>query len=447
MVLNTSASLQMSQDAHAVDATQASLVGTPVTVEESGLSLLLLEDIVSRQLQESGVSDIRSLSVKTCLSSRLLDIVIEGMRADARLEVLGPAGGSKSLRYNLTDNGRRFAREARERSGYIGPAPISSDAYVSLIQRQSVKDVRVTRQEMQDAYADVVISEDLLDRLGTSLHSGKAIFIYGPAGTGKTFLCSRLIRLLQTPVLIPHAIVVGDSIVRVYDPAVHKALESTDTGSAWLSDQTDPRMVLCERPFIVSGGELTMDLLEIQKDVSTNQYLAPLQMKSTHGIYMVDDLGRQRMSTDELFNRWIVPMESGLDYLNMDSGARLKVPFDVVLIFSTNMLPEDLDDPAFQRRIGHKIGFDYADAAIYTKIWRQECDKRGINFDPKIVEFAITELHSREAVPMLACHPRDLIGMSLDYARYSGEPDRISQDGLRLAWDNYFARAVEAPID
>lgn len=405
----------------------------------------MLEDIVARQLLESGVVDLQLLCTLTALSSPLLDIVLRGMRDDARVEILGPSAGSQALRFSLTDGGRRFAREALERSGYVGPAPISSDAYVDLISSQSVHNIKVTRDEMSQAFDDVVIKPELLDRLGAAVHSGKAMFIYGPAGTGKTFLCSRLIKLLKTPVYIPHAVVSGDSIIRIFDESVHKPVADESGESAWLSTRPDPRMVLCERPFVVSGGELTMDMLEIQHDKQTRQYLAPLQLKATHGIYMVDDLGRQRMSTDALFNRWIVPMESGVDYLNIASGARLVVPFDVVLIFSTNMLPEDLDDPAFQRRIGHKIGFDYADSEGYHKIWQQECERRQVPYEPPLVDFVIKELHRDQNTPMLACHPRDLIGMALDYSRYAHSTDAISREGILLAWENYFAKAIESP--
>ena len=418
----------------------------PLSVADSGLSQALLEDIVARQLFESGVLDLAALSTATALSSPLLEAVLQTLRADARVEVRRPLGGEAALRYALTDGGRGFAREARERSGYVGPAPISVERYRALIESQSVHDVRVSREAMRAAYADVVIKPYLLDRLGSALHSGKSIFIYGPAGTGKTFLCSRLIRLLETPVYIPHAVVVGDSIVRVFDGALHKPLEDRAASSAWMPDRSDPRLVLCERPFVVSGGELTADLLEVRHDAATRQYLAPLQLKATHGIYMIDDLGRQKMSTDELFNRWIVPMESGVDYLNMDSGARLVVPFDVILIFSTNMLPEDLADPAFQRRIGHKIGFDHADEESYAAIWRQECGRRGIAFDPADVAYAVHELHAKSATPMLACHPRDLIGMALDFSRYAGEPDRLGPDALSLAWENYFATSREPAV-
>jgi len=416
-------------------------IATPLTVADSGLSQGMLEDIVARQLFESGVLDILALETSTALSNRLLETLLGAMRADARVEVKGPATGeaSNSLRYSLTDGGRQFAIEARERSGYVGPAPISENTYKALTQQQSVHNLSVTSEEVREAFRDVVIETQLQDKLGAAMHSGKAILIYGPAGAGKTFICSHLTRLLKTPVYIPHAVAVGDSIVRVYDSSVHAPLPAANDRSAWLSDRPDPRLVLCERPYVVSGGELSMDLLEIRRDAATNQYIAPLQMKATHGIYMIDDLGRQKMPTDELFNRWIVPMESGIDYLNLDSGSRLELPFDVILIFSTNLLPEDVSDPAFQRRIGHKIEFNHCDPGSYTEIWLQECQRRGVHCDDQLIQFAIQELHSRDEIPMLACHPRDLIGMTLDYSRYLEGQDRLSYEGLELAWNNYFA--------
>ena len=415
----------------------------PLTREETGLSLSLLEDLVCRQLLESGVCDLQFLSQSTALSSRLLDTLIQTLKTDARIEVRGPAESSQALRYTLTDAGRRYANEAMQRSGYIGPAPITVTKYRELISQQSVHDLQVNRSQMDSVFQNVVIKPFLKDRLGSAMHSGKAIFIYGPAGTGKTFICKRLIELLQTPVYVPHAVVVGDSIVRVFDAAVHEIVTRTEAASAYLADMPDPRVILCKRPFVCSGGELTADLLEVRYDASTRQYSAPLQLKATHGIYMIDDLGRQKMSTDELFNRWIVPMESGEDFLNLQSGQRLVVPFDVILIFSTNLLPEDLDDPAFQRRIGHKIGFEYADDESYTHIWQQECARLGVSCDPAVVKFAIEELHKKSSTPMLACHPRDLIGMALDYSRYSTETDQLTTQGLTLAWNNYFARSEE----
>lgn len=435
----------MTSTSLAPDVSKAQKLGLsqPLTQKESGLSQSLLEDIVCRQLLESGVCDVQTLSKSTALSGRLLETLLQTLRSDTRVEILGPAGSSQALRYSLTDAGRRYANEAMQRSGYIGPAPITVDKYRELINLQSVKNLQVGKNQMDDVFNGVVIKPFLKDRLGSAMHSGKAIFIYGPAGTGKTFICKKLIDLLQTPVYIPHAVVVGDSIVRVFDGAVHDTVTQDEVSSAYLSDTLDPRVILCKRPFVCSGGELTADLLEVRYDSSTRQYTAPLQLKAIHGIYMIDDLGRQKMSTDELFNRWIVPMESGEDFLNLQSGQRLVVPFDVILIFSTNLLPEDLDDPAFQRRIGHKIGFEYADDDNYAQIWAQECDRLKVQFNPELVRFAIDQLHKRSGTPMLACHPRDLIGMALDYSKYANNEKKLTQNGLVLAWNNYFAKSED----
>lgn len=412
----------------------------PLTVEQTGLSQSMLEDLLCRQLLEIGVSDIQLLSRHTAMSSRLLESMLSILRSDARIEVKGPAQGSQSLRYELTEAGQTFARAARERSGYTGPIPVTMELYSDLVKSQSVKKLSVNQPSMASAFSDTVIQPRLLDRLGAAMHSGKAIFIYGHAGTGKTYICKRLIRIVDSAVLIPHAVVAGDSIVQIFDPAIHEEIVDESPRSVYVADSLDPRFKRCKRPFICSGGELTADMLEVQYDTTSKRYNAPLQLKANQGVYMIDDLGRQRMTKDTLFNRWIVPMESGIDYLNLQSGDRLVVPFDVVLIFSTNLSPEDLDDPAFQRRIGHKIEFEPLSVEDYARIWKQECEQQGVHFDLALVKYVVMELHEKRNVPMLACHPRDLIGMSHDYMRYNANDNVITREAVDIAWENYFLR-------
>lgn len=414
--------------------------GWPLTVEETGLSQSLLEDLLSRQLLKLGVCDIPTLSRYTAMSGRLLETLLAILRSDARIEVKGAAQGSQSLRYVLTEAGANFARTAMERSGYTGPIPVTMDLYSDVVKSQSVKNLSIDQSQMASAFSDTVIQPRLLDRLGAAMHSGKAIFIYGHAGTGKTYICKRLIRIIDSTVLVPHAVVTGDTIVQIFDTAIHEEVMDDSPQSVYVADSLDPRFKRCKRPFITSGGELSADMLEVQFDPSSNRYSAPLQLKANQGVYMIDDLGRQRMTKDELFNRWIVPMESELDYLNMQSGDRLVVPFDVVLIFSTNLSPEDLDDPAFQRRIGHKIEFEPLTIEHYAQIWKQECERQGVIFDITLVNYVIKELHEKRNVPMLACQPRDLIGMSHDYMRYNSGKNFITQEAIDLAWENYFLR-------
>jgi hypothetical protein len=244
-------------------------------------------------------------------------------------------------------------------------------------------------------------------------------------------------------VLIPHAIAIGDTEVRLFDPIVHRPLMEQHKASHKVATGFDPRFVLCERPAVITGGELTMDMLEVSHDPAARQHQAPLQMKAANGIYVIDDLGRQRAPTVDLFNRWIVPLETRLDYLSLASGKRFPVPFDVVLVFATNLDPQRLADEAFLRRIGHKIAFGALSRDEYGAIWQGVCGDRGIVFDAKALRFALG-LHEREGVPLLACHPRDLLGMALDHAWYLGQTS-VTPALIEMAWNNYFVVPGNAP--
>ena len=303
---------------------------------------------------------------------------------------------------------------------------MSIEHYASLLKQQSVRQHTISQKDVTNAFSDLTINADLIGQLGSAMHSRKAVLIYGDAGTGKTYVCSRLPRLLGDSILIPHAVAVGKSIVRVHDSTIHTAAANAQAGNPLLlKDTYDPRFALCERPFVVSGGELTGDMLEVTYDPSTRQYHAPLQLKAGNGIYLIDDLGRQKIATAELFNRWIVPMESGTDYLNLASGDRMIVPFDLILMFSTNLNPNDLADAAFLRRIGHKIKFNILEPHEYAQIWSQVCTGHNIRFDQQLVDYVIDHLHKPNQIDLLACHPRDLVGAALDYLDYMQLPREL----------------------
>lgn len=416
----------------------------PLSIEDTGLSRSFLEDLLARKMMEIGAADVRVLSEAIALSSNIVDTLLSSLRSDARIESHSPAPNSTMLRYALTDAGRKFASDATARSPYSGPAPIHAEHYQHLVRSQTTKPDTINRDAMQAIYHDVVLEESLIDRLGAAMNSGRAMFVYGPAGTGKTFVCKRLIQLLAGNVYIPHAVLVGDSIVNVYDPAIHEAVENPSNDTALIAAMPDPRLVLCKRPFVCSGGELSADMLEIAYDPLSNQYNAPLQQKATHGIFMIDDLGRQKMPTGELFNRWIVPMESREDFLGLPSGQRLLVPFDVLLVFSTNLDPGDLSDPAFQRRVGHKIRFEPVSASTFRTLWLNECERLDVGTDETLADYVIHELFIANNKPLLASQPRDLIGMARDFSLYDTGNNTITRTGVLMAWDNYSCSASDS---
>ena len=297
---------------------------------------------------------------------------------------------------------------------------------------------------MRGAFEDVVLDGKLLDQLGPALNSGRAIFLYGPAGTGKTYISQRLCRLFYNPTLIPHAIAIGDAVVQLFDPLVHKQMWQmpVDDGLT-LERGHDPRFIICERPVVITGGELTSEMLEVYYEPSARTYEAPLQLKANNGMFIIDDMGRQKVPPEAIFNRWIVPMEEKRDYLTLGSGRHFTVPFDVVLIFSTNIHPLELADDAFLRRIGYKIEFGTLTPAQYEQIWRAACETYKVEYESYVLDYVINELHTKKHVSLLPCHPRDLLGMAVDHAIYEENTRNVSIEHMRWAWENYFVSIDE----
>lgn len=424
------------------------LAPLPASLEDSGLSISFIADLVAKHLLQGGVLNLSELSNRIALPGKLLEEIVHFLRTEAKIEVLGSKEGSSELRYNLTDRGRLGALEAMQRSGYVGPAPVPLHQYARVVRQQSVHDCRITNDQMHDAFSDVVLDDELIDQLGPSMNSGRAIFIYGNAGTGKTFIAQRLARLFQDDVLIPHAIAINDAVVTLFDPVLHKPIHVEQNNDLSLQGRHDQRWVLCERPVLVAGGELTADMLEVQLETGTNEYRAPLQLKANNGLFILDDMGRQRVAPEVVFNRWIVPMEEQTDYLSMGSGQHFGVPFDLVLVFSTNLNPTDLADEAFLRRIGYKIRFDPLTRDNYRTIWWQVCETQRVQCDDQVVDFVIEQLHETNNTPLLPCHPRDLIGIATDHIDYLGLPRVLSTEHMRWAWGRYFVSltpGTEAP--
>jgi len=409
----------------------------PQTLAATGLSATFLSELVEKHLFEGGVLSMRDLVIRTALSGRLLEELLGFLRKEGRIEVRAQHGDQPGLGYAVTERGRGSAMASLMASGYVGPTPVPLAQYNEVVRLQSVRGQKVTRERMAEAFADTVLDPAMLDRLGPALNSGKAIFVYGAPGTGKTFITQRLARLFADTSLIPHAIAIDDTVVRIFDPSVHRQFQD-NSPVVMLNRGHDPRYVLCTRPLVITGGELTADMLEVQYDPATRQYRAPLQLKANGGMLILDDLGRQRIPPVTVLNRWIQPMEEGVDYLSMNTGQHFRTPFDVILVFSTNLRPQDLVDDAFLRRIGYKIGFHPLDAKQYHLIWQRVCESNGVRYDPVICQFMIDSLYAPRGTALLPCHPRDLIGMALDRAAYLDDGNRLSASALHWAWDNYF---------
>ena len=414
-----------------------SLIKQPSTLETSGLDEELVIDLVLKHLYDGGVLDLLQLTQRIMLAGSILESIILKLRKDARVHV-NSALEKNSVRYQLTDLGRSDAINALSRSGYLGPAPITLEHYTHIVDAQSVFDLTLTQKELVAVMSDVVMDEILYQQLGPAIHSGRPILIYGHAGTGKTFICKHLARLLGDNIFLPHAISVGREIIQYFDPLIHQVINtSSNENSLAFASKADSRLLLCHRPVAISGGELTMDRLELNYDPVTRTSQAPIQMKANNGMYIIDDLGRQRMPPIELLNRWIVPMEEHTDYLSLATGLQFPVPFNTVLIFSTNLHPLDLADEAFLRRLGYKIHFEPIDEKKYKKIWSTIINERDLFEETGILDFLFDAYRQNKRV-LLPCHPRDLIGLALDMAAFNNSKGNLTLENIMLAWQTYF---------
>jgi hypothetical protein len=418
------------------------LAPRPRSLDDTGLSRNFLAELIAKHLYSAGVLTLRQLSDRIALAGPVLEDLILFLRGEAHIEVRA-AVDDGGLRYALTDRGRALALDALYKSGYVGRAPVPLAEYTRTVNAQTMHRRVVSQERMESVFANLVLNDGLLEQLGPAMHSGRPIFVYGPAGAGKTYVASRLANLFDDSILVPHAIAVGDTVIQFFDPVYHKRVSETAGPEQMMFDHGhDPRYLHCYRPMVMTGGELTLDMLELTYDAGTKQYHAPLQLKANNGVCMIDDLGRQRVQPVDLLNRWIVPMEERRDFLALGSGEHFPIPFEVVLIFSTNLDPLELADEAFLRRLGYKIRFDYLGANEFTAIWRQVCEASGLEYDEQLVVDLIEQHYMTEQRPMLPCHPRDLIGLALDLARYHGKGNVISARELDAAWRSYFVKPV-----
>jgi DNA-binding MarR family transcriptional regulator len=401
----------------------------PETVEETGVPKNLLEDLALKILYLAGELSLAELGRRMQLEPDVVHEIFERLRKGQLVEVVGMAGGVH--RVVPTSKGQAEAHNIMSRNMYAGPAPVSLSAYVEVIRAQSVLNVGINRPDLQKAYENLVIGGRILDKLGAALVSGQSIILYGPPGTGKTLIAETLPRIYKDSVWIPHAVEVQGQIIGVFNSMVHSSREEV------MPADCDRRWVLCRRPRVMVGGELTMQLLDLQLQSGLGFYTAPLQMKANNGILIIDDFGRQRISPAELLNRWIVPLERRIDFMTLAGGNKFEVPFDVIVAFSTNLNPASLADEAFMRRIQTKIEVKFATEEEFHEISRRVCTQSGLVYDASIVDGLIKVLKELRQ-PLRGCYPRDIIHHICWKAKYEQTQPQLTLEAIREACDSYF---------
>jgi DNA-binding MarR family transcriptional regulator len=417
------------------------------TVEATGLSRLSLSELVLKVMQQHGLQHLQALAQHLKLTPSVLEEVLQPMRKEAMVETRRRGATDGDVLYDLTQQGRARAADALTRSQYSGPAPVTLDAYIVQTQLQSISTAPVTEAALNRALHGVVLHPDVREQLGAALNSRRAVMLYGAPGAGKTYLCQKLAAVMGGCIAIPHAIDVGGEIIRIYDPLVHKLAVTARprTDNLDLHGRDDARWLVCERPVVVTGGELTLEMLDLVYDQRSGYYQAPPHFKANNGLFLVDDLGRQLVTPRQLLNRWIVPMESRFDYLTLRNGNKFRIPFDTALFFSTNLAPTDVADEAFLRRIGYKIHVGALSLDQYRQVFSDVCAEYGVSTDSGTFDSLIHQYHQPQGRPLLACYPRDLVRQVLDHATYHGRKAELTPDMLDWAWHNYFAsrRTIE----
>lgn len=410
----------------------------PATLSQAGLSESEVENLMLKCLAARSEGTGRFLSDQTQLPFRLIDPMLAAMKLDQLVAHKGAAMMGDYV-YCLTSLGRERAQKLAEHCTYFGSAPVSLSDYSASVAAQSLCKQHPTEADLHRAFADLLIDKKMLRRLGPAINSGRGLFLFGAPGNGKTSIAERVTSAFGEHIWIPRSLGIDGEILRLFDPSMHD--EAPLDGPEGLIDhgKIDRRWVRIRRPTIIAGGELTMDMLEVTLNTATGVSEAPLQLKSNCGTLVIDDFGRQRMSTDELLNRWIVPLEKRYDFLNLASGKKIQVPFDQLVIFSTNLEPRDLVDDAFLRRIPYKIEVNDPDEPSFRRLFAIMAPILGIEFDPQAVDYLIETHYKRVNRPMRCCQPRDLLLQVRNLCRYIGEPPRMSKENFDFAVENYFA--------
>src|SRR5579863_4543230 len=403
----------------------------PQNFAELGISESLVLDLVLRRLMLEGYSTLAGLSRSLRISVPIVDVAFKHMRQQMLVDVKGMTGNDYN--FTLSAAGKQLATERFQVSQYAGACPVSLTDYHAAIKAQGAK-VNIDRQVLRDAFSDLIVTDRMLDQLGPAIISQTSIFVYGPTGNGKTSLAERMLRVYKDTVLIPYAVEVDNQIISLYDPVVHQPLDHDET-------EIDPRWIVCKRPCIVVGGELIPSMLELRLDESSGIYAAPLQMKANNGILIIDDFGRQLMSPRDLLNRWIVPLDRRVDYLTLRYGVKFQIPFELMVVFSTNLEPSDLADEAFLRRIHNKIYVEAVDASSFDQIFARVIQARGLQAEPDSSEY-LRKLCLREGrTELRACYPSDICNILHSIGRYEGRAPIMTKAEMERAAALYFAKS------
>jgi hypothetical protein len=411
----------------------------PRTIQDTGLAVEQIEQLLVKTLF-TGEATGRVVADQMCLGYAMLEPLIERLRAERQIEVRGTTGsGTAAFRYALTDLGRDRAQQYLEINHYIGPAPVPLAVYASYMRALQQARGYIDRERLRKGFSHLIIADEVLEQLGPAVNAGKSVFLYGSPGNGKTVIGEGMGRALGGDMYIPHALDLDGQVITMFDPINHEPLETeAEQVSIITSAPRDRRWVRIRRPVVITGGELTLDMLDLNFNPLSKFYEAPVQLKANGGVFLVDDFGRQRVRPQELLNRWIVPLESRVDYLTLHTGKKFQIPFDVLIVFATNLKPQALADEAFLRRIPYKIAITDPTLEQFTRIFELNCQRRQLPFHQVMVAYLQRRHYKPAQRPFRGCHPRDLLDQVTALCRYRGMSPVITRELLDRACAAYF---------
>jgi hypothetical protein len=416
----------------------------PATLEETGLTQNLLNQLLLKHGYFIDTFSIREMALDLRVGVQIVEGLIAYLKGQNLVFVRPRDKVNKKVRlsmemyYSLTEQGKNFAEQALEANRYVGPAPVPLEDYWDWVEIQTIHQVKVKMARLREVFADFEMSPGLLDKIGPAVNSGRSIFLFGPSGNGKTVMSTAIGHAFDDTVYIPYALYVYGQIVRLFDELNHQPVSTNGEGP-----RHDPRWVPCKRPVVIVGGEMTEDSLELRFNPLLKFYEAPHQLRANNGVFIIDDFGRQKMSPRQLLNRWMYPLETRQDFCCLHTGQQFAVPFDQLIIFSTNLNPHSLADEAFLRRIRHKIFIGYVTPKQYQSIFRRVCQEYQIDFDEDIVRDMMNRYYVATSRPLSACHPRDLVENLVDRARFLGQRPRLDAEDLEYVCQTYFVKPMD----
>jgi predicted ATPase with chaperone activity len=424
----------------------------PLTAAGTGIDPALLLELAMKGMYTENLETASQIAEALRLSSTIVNQLLNEAKERKFLETLAVASGVGSmaeLRLSLTRAGREFAADAMKRGQYFGPAPVSLKDYQDRILSQRVTNELVTRKRLEEGFAGLVMTERFLSRLGPAVNSGNAILIYGPAGNGKTTVAEIVGKIFENVIYIPYCVDLDGEIMKVYDPAYHRKVADVGEQQQGVANvrrsRVDMRWVACHRPMVITGGELTIEMLDLKYNAIAKLYEAPLHVKALNGTFLIDDFGRQRAKPEDILNRWIVPLNSRVDYLTLHTGKSVTIPFDEIVIFSTNMHPDDLMDPAFQRRIGYKLETVAPPEDLFRKVFRGMATKFSLDLSDDVYKQVVDRINECEA-PLAYFQPKFIIEQVLASCKFEGTKPQFTPENVEDALSNLFIKKPDGKM-